>query len=496
MHKYILAIDQSTSATKAMIFGHTMKIIARANVPHAQYYPQPGWVEHNPDEIYLNTLEAIRKVIAEASADPAEIAAIAITNQRETVVVWDKTTGKPVYNAVVWQCNRGAERCNQLKAGGWEERIREKTGLVVDPYFSATGISWILENVEGCRQKADDGNLLFGTIDCWLIWKLTQGQVHATDYTNACRTMLFNINTLKWDEEIMAELGIPLSMAPKVCFADDNFGKTTAAGILPKSIPVTGVLGDSHAALFGQNCFSAGMGKATYGTGSSIMMNIGSQPMKSPEGLVTSVGFALREKISFVYEGNIHCTGATIEWLKEELELIRSSQETEAIALSVPDTGGVYLVPAFAGLGAPYWDTKARALICGMTRGTRKAHIVRAALEAIAYQVKDLIDLMTSEAGIPLKELRVDGGPVRNKFLMRFQADVLKATINLSPVEEASALGVALIAAYSLGWLKFPEDMVALRAGNDRITGKMEPEKVEMLYSGWKKAVERTLYNQ
>jgi len=496
MHKYILAIDQSTSATKAMIFGHTMKIIARANVAHAQYYPQPGWVEHNPEEIYLNTLEAIRKVIAEASADPAEIAAIAITNQRETVVVWDKTTGKPVHNAVVWQCNRGAERCNQLKAGGWEERIREKTGLVVDPYFSATGILWILENVEGCRQKADDGDLLFGTIDCWLIWKLTHGQVHATDYTNACRTMLFNINTLKWDEEIMAELGIPLSMAPKVCFADDNFGKTTAAGILPRSIPVTGVLGDSHAALFGQNCFSAGTGKATYGTGSSIMMNIGSQPMKSPEGLVTSVGFALREKISFVYEGNIHCTGATIEWLKEELEFIRSSQETEAIALSVPDTGGVYLVPAFAGLGAPYWDTNARALICGMTRGTRKAHIVRAALEAIAYQVKDLIDLMTSEAGIPLKELRVDGGPVRNKFLMQFQADVLKATINRSPVEEASALGVALIAAYSLGWLKFPEDMVALRAGNDRITGKMEPEKVEVLYSGWKKAVERTLYNQ
>lgn len=495
MQKYIIAIDQSTSATKAMIFDPTMKIIARVNVGHAQHYPQSGWVEHNPEEIFGNTLQAIGKVIGEANADPSEIAAIAITNQRETVVVWDKHTSEPVYNAIVWQCNRGAERCKQLKADGWEERIRNKTGLVVDPYFSATGISWILTNVKGAREKAEKGTLLFGTMDCWLIWKLTEGKVHATDYTNACRTMLFNINTLQWDEEIMAELGIPLSMAPKVNYADANYGDTNAAGILPENVPITGVLGDSHAALFGQNCFTAGMGKATYGTGSSIMMNIGNQPLKSPEGLVTSIGFALKNQISFVYEGNIHCTGATIEWLKEELELIGSSQETEAIALSVPDTGGVYLVPAFAGLGAPYWNTNARALICGMTRGTRKAHIVRAALEAIAYQVKDLIDLMTSQAGIPLNELRVDGGPVKNKFLMQFQADVLKGTINRSPVEEASALGVALAAASSLGWLKFPQDMIALRAGNERITGSMSNETVELLYSGWKKAVERTLFN-
>lgn len=495
MQKYILAIDQSTSATKAMIFDRTMKIVARANVGHAQFYPQSGWVEHNPEEIFGNTLQAIGKVVGEANADLSEIAAIAITNQRETVVVWDKHTGEPVYNAIVWQCNRGAERCKQLKADGWEERIRVKTGLVVDPYFSATGISWILTNVKGAREKAEKGTLLFGTMDCWLIWKLTEGKVHATDYTNACRTMLFNINTLQWDEEIMAELGIPLSMAPKVSYADANYGDTNAAGILPENVPITGVLGDSHAALFGQNCFTAGMGKATYGTGSSIMMNIGNQPLKSPEGLVTSIGFALKNQISFVYEGNIHCTGATIEWLKEELELIGSSQETEAIALSVPDTGGVYLVPAFAGLGAPYWNTNARALICGMTRGTRKAHIVRAALEAIAYQVKDLIDLMTSQAGIPLNELRVDGGPVKNKFLMQFQADVLKGTINRSPVEEASALGVALAAASSLGWLKFPQDMIALRAGNERITGSMSNETVELLYSGWKKAVERTLFN-
>lgn len=495
MQKYILAIDQSTSATKAMIFNPTMKIIARVNVGHAQHYPQSGWVEHNTEEIFGNTLQAIGKVIGEANADPSEIAAIAITNQRETVVVWDKNTGEPLYNAIVWQCNRGAERCKQLKSDGWEERIRNKTGLVVDPYFSATGISWILANLEGAREKAEKGTLLFGTMDCWLIWKLTEGKVHATDYTNACRTMLFNINTLQWDEEIMAELGIPLSMAPKVCFADDNYGDTNAAGILPENVPITGVLGDSHAALFGQNCFTAGMGKATYGTGSSIMMNIGDRPLKSPEGLVTSVGFALKKQISFVYEGNIHCTGATIEWLKEELELIGSSQETEAIALSVPDTGGVYLVPAFAGLGAPYWNTNARAIICGMTRGTRKAHIVRAALEAIAYQVKDLIDLMTSQAGIPLNELRVDGGPVKNKFLMQFQADVLKGTINRSPVEEASALGVALVAAHSIGWLKFPQDMIALRAGNERITGSMSNETVELLYSGWKKAVERTIYN-
>lgn len=495
MQKYILAIDQSTSATKAMIFDHAMKIVGRANVGHTQHYPQPGWVEHDPVEIYRNTLEAIRNVIAEAKADPDLIAGIAITNQRESVVVWDKTTGKPVYNAVVWQCNRGMKRCNQLKKDGWEARIKEKTGLVIDPYFSATGITWILDNVEGARGKALKGDLLFGTMDCWLIWKLTEGKVHATDYTNASRTMLFNINTLQWDEEITAELGIPLSMAPKVCYADDFYGNSNAGGILPIKVPITGVLGDSHAALFGQNCFTAGMGKATYGTGSSVMMNIGDQPLKSPEGLVTSVGFALKKQISYVFEGNIHCTGATIEWLKDELELIRTSQETEAIAFSVPDTGGVYLVPAFAGLGAPYWKSNVRALICGMTRGTRKAHIVRASLEAIAYQVKDLIDVMISQAGIPLKELRVDGGPVQNKFLMQFQADMLKGTINRSPVEEASAMGVALIAAYSLTWLKFPEDMIMLRAGNERISGEMKPETVEMLYSGWKKAVERTIFN-
>lgn len=495
MQKYILAIDQSTSATKAMIFSYNMKIIARANVGHIQHYPQPGWVEHDPEEIYRNTLEAIGKAISEGKAEPADIAALAITNQRETVVVWDKTNGIPVNNAIVWQCNRGVERCNLLKTEGWEERIREKTGLVVDPYFSATGISWILDHVAGAREKAENGNLLFGTIDCWLIWKLTNGKVHATDYSNACRTMLFNINTLQWDEEIMNELSIPLSMAPKVYFADDQYGETTAGGLFPDSVPITGVLGDSHAALFGQNCFSAGMGKATYGTGSSIMMNIGNRPMKSPEGLVTSIGFALSKQISYVYEGNIHCTGATIEWLKEELELIGSSQETEVIALSVSDTGGVYLVPAFAGLGAPYWNTNARALICGMTRGTRKAHLVRAALEAIAYQVKDLIDLMTSKAGIPLKELRVDGGPVRNKFLMQFQADVLKSTINRSPVEEASALGVALVAAYHLGWLKYPDGMIALRTSDNRITGNMDPEKVEKLYTGWKIAVKRTIFN-
>ncbi len=455
-------------------------------------YPKPGWVEHDPEEILTNTLGIIGDMVRGRPGQ--NIQALAITNQRETVVVWDRITGKPVYNAIVWQCNRGAGYCEELRNDSWEEKVREKTGLIIDPYFSATGIRWILDNVPGAREKADRGELLFGTTDSWLIWNLTGGHVHATDYSNACRTMLFNINTLSWDLEIMDKLGIPMSMAPDVRFSDESFGETTAGGAFDDPVPVTGVMGDSHAALFGQLCFTPGMAKATYGTGSSIMMNIGDEPVQSPRGLVTSVGYAVQKSVKYVFEGNIHCTGATVKWLRDDLELISSAGETDALAASVGSTEGVYLVPAFAGLGAPYWSQQAKAMICGMTFRTKKAHVVRAALEAIAYQVRDLIDLMREQSGIGEIELRVDGGPVRNNFLMQFQADMLGGAINRSFIEEASASGVALAAGFNLGWWHSPEEVEDLRKG-ELIRSTMPAEKALELYIGWKSAVARSLHS-
>jgi glycerol kinase len=491
MESHILAIDQSTSATKAVLFNDKARVVAKFSREHRQFYPKPGWVEHDPAEIIENTFGLIKEIV---SANPdADIKALALTNQRETVVVWDAESGKPVYNAIVWQCNRGAERCKKLMDDGWERRIQEKTGLIIDPYFSATCISWILENVHEAGEKAKKGLLRFGTIDSWLIWNLTGGKVHATDYSNASRTMIYNIHELRWDKEVMDELGIPLNMAPDVKYADEVFAYTNAGMAFREPVPVTGVLGDSHAALFGQLCFSAGMGKATYGTGSSIMMNIGDKPLKSPPGLVTSIGYGINNSIKYVFEGNIHCTGATVKWLQDDLQLIDNAEETEIIAKSVESTEGVYLVPAFAGLGAPYWDNEAKAIICGMTRGTNKAHVVRAALEAIAYQVKDLVDLMTKKAGIQLKELRVDGGPVRNNFLMQFQADILSGEINRCFVEEASAMGVALAAGLSSGIWDSMEKLEKLREG-ETIKSKMQPELSQKLYDGWERAVRQAMF--
>ncbi len=423
----------------------------------------------------------------------SDVSSIAITNQRETVVVWDKKTGKPVYNAIVWQCNRGAEICDELISRGYEKFIFEKTGLNINPYFSASGVKWILKNVEGAAQSANEGHLLLGTIDSWLIWNFTSGKVHATDYTNASRTLLFNIHSLNWDPELLELFNIPKVMMPEVLPCDGQFGTTNLNGLIPE-VPIAGVIGDSHGALAGQMCFSQGMGKATYGTGSSIMMNIGEKPLTAPKGLVTSIGFAAKGKIFYVFEGNIHYTGATIKWLQDELQLINSAEETEALADSIEDTDGVYLVPAFTGLGAPWWDNNARALICGMNRGTKKVHIVRAALESIAYQVKDLIVLI-NESGAKLQELRVDGGPTRNNFLMQFQADVLQTKINRSKIEEASALGAVLMNGFALKrWEDFKE-VAAIRAGNDYILPEMPVSKVDKFYNGWKKAVKLSLSN-
>lgn len=487
--KYIIAIDQSTSATKAVLFDEQCQLISRKNVAHKQYYPKPGWVEHDPEEIYANTIEAIRLLMAENKKQDASYS-LAITNQRETVVVWNKITGKPVYNAVVWQCQRGTDICNDLKQRGYTELIQEKSGLLIDPYFAASGAKWILDNVDGARESANKNELLMGTIDSWLIWKLTGGKVHATDYTNASRTLLFNIHTLDWDDDLLNLFTIPRSMMAKPQPCDSIFGETTVEGLFDTPITIAGVLGDSHGALVGQMCFEAGMGKATYGTGSSVMVNIGEKAVKAPQGLVTSVGFAAQDKVFYAFEGNIHCTGATIKWMTEKLQLISSPSVIEEYALSVPDNGGVYLVPAFAGLGAPWWNSQAKAMICGMTLGTERGHICRAALEAIAYQIKDLIDLMTNHAGIALKELRVDGGPTKNNLLMHFQADMLNACINRSDIEEASAMGAVIMNGLAREVWKDMNEVAALRTTDNRILPDMTEEKRNKLYRGWTEAAQ------
>lgn len=487
MNSYVISVDQSTSATKALLFNEEGTLLHSSSVPHKQYYPAEGWVEHDAEEIYANTIEAVRRV-KNAVGDADAQWTLALTNQRETVVVWDRRTGKPVCNAVVWQCMRGREICRHLADEGYGPMVQEKSGLMIDPYFSGSGIKWILDNVSGARAEAEAGNLLFGTIDCWLIWKLTGGEVHATDYTNASRTMLFNIHTLDWDDDLLSMLTVPRSMAPEVLPSDAIFGMTAAEGVFSKPVAIAGVLGDSHGALAGQMCFGEGQGKVTYGTGSSVMVNIGENAAKAPAGLVTSVGFAALGKVFYAFEGNIHCTGATIAWLERELKLIGSASEIEEIATSVPDNGGVYLIPAFAGLGAPWWNSSARARIVGMTLGTGKAHVCRAALESIAYQVADLVKAMTSEAGIDLKELRVDGGPTKNRFLMQFQSDLLGVPVVRSETEDASAFGAFVMNGFARKkWRSFAE------AWNIRVCDApvmpSDMQKAEETYGGWRAAV-------
>ncbi|MBN1116856.1 MAG: glycerol kinase GlpK [Bacteroidales bacterium] len=490
--KYILAIDQSTSASKVILFDKSAGLVKRISIPHKQFYPQQGFVEHDGVEIFNNVVNGMKQVLKESSVTPDEIAGISITNQRETSIIWDKTTGKPVAKAAVWQCQRGTEYCDKLKAEGKEPMVREKTGMIIDPYFSASKLRWIINNTKGAKDKAQKGDLLLGTMDSWLLWKFTGGKVHATDYSNACRTLLFNIKTLTWDDELIKLFDLYPSMFPELKFSDEIFGETDTSVIFDKPIPVSGLLGDSHAALFGQNCFSPGMAKATYGTGSSIMMNIGNNAVEAPEGLVTSIGYGLKGKVDYVFEGNIHCTGDTINWLMNDLNLIDNAAETEDLAKSVDSTKGVYLVPAFVGLGAPYWDNSARASITGMGRDTTKAHVVRAALESIAYQVKDLIDLMVKEGGIELKELRVDGGPTRNNFLMQFQSDMLGRGVIRSTIEEVSALGSTFMAGLATGFWKDLEEIKTLYCSDRTFTAEMDSNENEGLYSGWKKAVERT----
>ncbi len=491
MNNYIIAIDQSTSATKAMLFNEQCEMLQRVNVEHHQYYPKAGWVEHDAEEIYNNVLMAVKELMRDADMDACY--SMAITNQRETVVVWDKTTGKPVYNAVVWQCMRGAEICNKLKAEGYGKMVMEKSGLLIDPYFAASGAKWILDNVEGARTKAQQGELLMGTMESWLIWKLTDGKRHVSDYTNASRTMLMNIHTLQWDDDLLKLFDIPRSMMPELLPCDGVFGETTVGGVFDQPITIAGVLGDSHGALTGQMCFEEGLGKATYGTGSSVMVNIGEKAAVAPEGLVTSIGFAALGKVFYAFEGNIHSTGATLKWLQEQLKMIASPGDVEAEATSVEDNGGVYFVPAFAGLGAPWWNDNVKAAVTGMTFATTRAHFLRAALESIAYQVNDLVKAMTTKAGINLKEIRVDGGPTKNKFLMQFQADCLRVPVNRSDVEEASALGAVVMNGLSRKvWNSF-EDVAKLRHSKWRIEAQDNEAWINKNIEGWHKAVKQLI---
>lgn len=493
MESRIIAVDQSTSATKAILFNERCELLHRVNIAHQQFYPQAGWVEHDANEIYANTVKAIATLLEQQPAETTCTYSLAITNQRETALVWNKRTGEPIYHAVVWQCLRGASICQELKEQGYNALFQKKTGLLIDPYFSASGVKWILDNVPDARLLAEQGDLLMGTIDSWLVWKLTEGKVHATDYTNASRTLLFNIHTLDWDDELLQLFTIPRNMMPQPLPCDSVFGETTVEGLFHQPIQIAGVLGDSHGALTGQMCFEAGMGKATYGTGSSVMVNIGEEAVIPPAGLVTSVGFAALGKVFYAFEGNIHCTGGTIKWLVEQLKLIDSPAEIETLATSVEDTGGVYFVPAFAGLGAPWWKPEAKAAISGMTLSTEKAHLLRAALESIAYQVKDLIDIMTGQAGISLKEIRVDGGPTKNSFLMQFQSDILRAAISRSNMEEASALGAVVMNGFAREVWKSYREATDTRGTSNPIRPQMKEEQVARLYAGWKVAVQRVI---
>jgi len=484
----IIAIDQSTSATKAMLFDEQCHLLGRHDLPHRQYYPQEGWVEHDAEEIYANTISTIRSVVGSLSQDPDYEFSLAITNQRETVVVWDKDTGKPICNALVWQDNRGAALCSLLREAGCVETVQQKSGLLIDPNFSASGVRWILDNVEGARQAAEHGQLLMGTIDTWLIWCLTDGKRFVTDTTNASRTMLFNIHTMEWDDDLLALFQIPRTMMAEVLPCDAIFGDTTVEGVFDHPIQIAGVLGDSHGALAGQMCFSEGAGKVTYGTGSSIMVNIGELPLSAPEGLVTSVGFSVLGKHFYGYEGNIYSTGATLKWIADQLRLVSHPSEMEAEAITVSDNGGVYIVPAFAGLGAPWWNPNAKAGIVGMTFATTRAHFLRAALESIAYQIKDLIDVMEKGIGGHLKEICADGGPTKNKFLMQFQSDLLGTPIVCTEVEDASALGAVLMNGFARKvWRSFDE-VVAFR----KVTRIIQPQSDNNLsqqYAGWLQAV-------
>ena len=485
MRSFILAIDQGTTGTTALVVDHDGLIRGRGYAKIAQYYPRPGWVEHDPVEIWKQTLEAVSQARRAAGIENADIAAIGIANQRETTILVDRATGKPIGRAIVWQCRRTADMCEQLRARGTAETIRTRTGLIIDAYFSATKIQWLLDNSPEIRERAERGEILFCNVDSWLLWKLTDGKVHATDYTNASRTMLFNINTLDWDDELLRLFGIPRSMLPDVHPSINVFGQTD------DGIPVAGVAGDQQAALFGQGCHRPGMTKVTYGTGAFVLMNAGKRPVTAMNGLLTTLACSLDGKAEYALEGSVFIAGAAIQWL-QDLGLIKVAEESEQLAVGIEDTGGVYLVPAFVGLGAPHWDMYARGTLIGLTRGSGRAQVVRAAVESIAYQVTDVLEAMAAGSGLPLAQIRVDGGAATNNFLAQFQADIAGVEVSRPEMLETTALGAAYLAGLGVGFWKSAEEIQSLRKQGRRFTPSMGDAQRESLRHGWARAVERS----
>lgn len=492
MAKYIMALDQGTTSSRCVLFDKAGNICSMAQKEYQQIYPKPGWVEHDPREIWSSQLGVTIEAMAKAGITPSEIASIGITNQRETTIVWDKKTGEPVYNAIVWQCRRTAERVDRLVAEGYSKMISEKTGLIPDAYFSATKIEWILDNVKGARERAERGELLFGTVDTWLIYNLTKGEVHVTDYTNASRTMLFNIYELKWDKELLSLFNIPESMLPKVCPSSKIYGYTESS-VLGGQIPIAGIAGDQQAALFGQCCFEKGQVKNTYGTGCFLLMNTGKEPIKSEHGLLTTIAASVDDKVDYALEGSVFVAGAAIQWLRDGIRMIKSASQTKDYAERVSDTNGVYLVPAFAGMGAPYWNSYARGTIVGITRGCEKEHFIRAALESIAYQTVDVLTAMEEDAGVDITSLKVDGGASANDFLMDFQADILDATVLRPKCIETTALGAAYLAGLAVGYYENRADICGNWQVDKEFTSDIDEEKRKKLLKGWKRAVKCAL---
>jgi len=489
--KYIISIDQSTQGTKALLFDESGSLIKRTDKSHEQIVNEKGWVSHDPSEIYKNTIEVVTRLVEESDIDKDKIVGVGISNQRETSLAWDKLTGEPIGHAIVWQCARAVEICERVEKAGEAENVRLKTGMNLSPYFPASKIAWILENVEGAKEKADKGEICHGTIDSWLVFKLTGGKSYKTDYSNASRTQLFNIFDLKWDEEICGFFGIDPKNLAEVCDSNSNFGETDFEGLLANPVPIHGVLGDSHGSLFGQGCLKPGMTKSTYGTGSSVMMNIGDKPIFSDKGIVTSLAWSMNGKAEYVLEGNINYTGAVITWLQKDLKLIDSAKETADLAFNANKADKTYLVPAFTGLGAPYWDSEATASIVGMTRTTGKNEIVKAALDCIAYQITDIVKLMHEESGVKLQEIRVDGGPTKNNYLMQFQSDALQIPVQVPDAEEFSAMGPAFAAGIALGL--YDKNTIFGCVNRNAYTTKKAQSVADEEYAGWMSAVSKVL---
>ncbi len=491
MAQFILALDQGTTSSRAIVFDHSGKPLASAAREFRQIYPRPAWVEHDPDEIWTSQIEVAKAAIEKAGLKASAIAAIGITNQRETTIVWSRSTGKPVSNAIVWQCRRTASICDELKSRGLEQAVRAKTGLVIDAYFSGAKIKWILDNVAGARDAAARGDLAFGTVDSWLVYNLSGRKIHITDYTNASRTMLYNINDLKWDDELLSQLGIPPSMLPEVRPSSAVYGKTDPDVFFGEAVPIAGIAGDQQAALFGQACFEPGLAKNTYGTGSFVLENVGAAPVASNSGLISTIAWGVNDSVVYALEGSIFITGAAVQWLRDELKIISNAGEIEELARSVPDNGGVYFVPAFVGLGAPYWDMYARGAIVGLTRGSNDGHLARATLEAICYLSRDVIECMEADSGRKIEELKVDGGAIGNNLLMQFQSDILGLPVTRPEVTETTALGAAYLAGLAVGYWDSLDTIASNWRENTRFSPNLDRTERERLYSDWKRAVER-----